>query len=88
VKEALIRQAEKEVNSLKKKLEATQQKAKDAANDLRAVVDGTFVRSLSVIFETLAGLWLILTFDVCRFQGDGGCPQEGARGDQGSGDGP
>jgi hypothetical protein len=43
VKEAMAHQAEKEVASLKKKLEATERKAKDAADDLQAVVEGKFV---------------------------------------------
>jgi hypothetical protein len=45
VKEAMSRQVEKEVASLKKKLEVAEQKAKDAADDLQAVVEGKFSRS-------------------------------------------
>lgn len=50
MKDALARQAEKEVNSLKKKLEAAQQKAKDVTDDHQAVVDGTLVWALGVVF--------------------------------------
>jgi hypothetical protein len=53
LKEALACQAEKEVNSLKKKLEAAQQKAKDTADDLQVVADGALVWSLGVIFISL-----------------------------------
>jgi hypothetical protein len=41
------------VNSLKKKLEAAQQKAKDAADDLQVMVDGTFGWLMGVIFMSL-----------------------------------
>jgi hypothetical protein len=41
----MSRQVEKEVASLKKKLEVAEQKAKDAADDLQAVVEGKFSRS-------------------------------------------
>jgi esterase/lipase len=50
VKDTLARQAEKEVNSLKKKLEAAQHKAKDVADNLQAIVDGTLVWALGVVF--------------------------------------
>jgi hypothetical protein len=43
--EAMARQAEKEVTSLKKKLVVTEWKAKDGANNLQAVVEGKFSRS-------------------------------------------
>jgi hypothetical protein len=42
VKEAMARQAHKDATDLKKKLEDTERKAKDAAFDLQAVVEGTF----------------------------------------------
>jgi hypothetical protein len=44
VKEAMARQAQKEVAAPKKKLEVVEQKAKDAASDLQAVVEGKFPR--------------------------------------------
>jgi hypothetical protein len=40
VKETIARQAEKELTALKKKLEVTERKAKDATDDLQAVVVG------------------------------------------------
>jgi hypothetical protein len=40
VKEVMARQAQKETSDLKKKLEDTEWKAKDAASDLKAVVEG------------------------------------------------
>jgi uncharacterized membrane protein len=40
VKEVMARQAQKEAADLKKKLEDAEQKAKDAASDLEAVVEG------------------------------------------------
>jgi hypothetical protein len=43
VKDATTCQVEKEVNSLKKKLEVAQQKTKDAADNLQAIVAGMFV---------------------------------------------
>jgi acetyl-CoA carboxylase alpha subunit len=45
VKEAMSRQVEKEVASLKKKLEIAERKAYDAADDLQAVAEGKFSRS-------------------------------------------
>jgi hypothetical protein len=48
VKETMARQAQKEAAALKKKLEVAEQKAKDAAADLRAVIEGKFPRSLRV----------------------------------------
>jgi hypothetical protein len=45
MKETMAHQAEKEVTALKKKLEVTEQKAKDAADDLQAVVEGKLPRS-------------------------------------------
>jgi hypothetical protein len=45
VKEAMSRQAEKEVAALKKKLEVAERKAKDAADNLPAVVESKFFRS-------------------------------------------
>jgi hypothetical protein len=44
VKEAMSPQAEKEVASLKKKLEVTEWKAKDTADDLKVMVEGKFAR--------------------------------------------
>jgi hypothetical protein len=48
VKETMVRQAEKEVATLKKKLEVAERKAKDAADDLQAVAEGKFSRSPKV----------------------------------------
>jgi hypothetical protein len=45
MKETMARQAEKEVTALKKKLEVTERKAKDAADDLQAVIEGKLPRS-------------------------------------------
>jgi hypothetical protein len=45
MKETMARQAEKEVTALKKKLEVTKRKAKDAADDLQAVIEGKLPRS-------------------------------------------
>jgi hypothetical protein len=59
VKEAMARQAKKEVASLKKKLEVAEQKAKDAAVDLQTVVEGKFAWSLSVEPMHLLSLSLI-----------------------------
>jgi hypothetical protein len=59
VKEAMARQVEKELASLKKKLEVAEQKAKDAADDFLAVVEGKFAKSLSVDSMCLLGLFLI-----------------------------
>jgi hypothetical protein len=42
VKEAMARQARKDADDLKQKLEDAERKAKDAASDLQAVVEGTF----------------------------------------------
>jgi hypothetical protein len=42
VKEAMARQAQKEAADLKEKLEDAEQKAKDAASNLQAVVEGKF----------------------------------------------
>jgi hypothetical protein len=56
VKEAMARQAEKEVASLKKKLEAAEEKAKDTADYIQAVVEGKFAWLLGVIFVPLLGL--------------------------------
>jgi hypothetical protein len=44
VKETVARHAEKEAAALKKKLEVTERKAKDAANDLQAMVEAKFAR--------------------------------------------
>jgi hypothetical protein len=46
VKETMECQAQKETAALKKKLEVAEQKAKDAAADLQAVIEGKFPRSL------------------------------------------
>jgi hypothetical protein len=40
LQEAMARQAQKEATDLKQKLEDAKQKAKDAATDLQAVVEG------------------------------------------------
>jgi hypothetical protein len=40
IKEAMARQARKDADDLKRKLEDTERKAKDAASDLQAVVEG------------------------------------------------
>jgi HPt (histidine-containing phosphotransfer) domain-containing protein len=42
VKEAMARQAQREVADLKKKLEDTKWKAKDVAADLQVVIEGKF----------------------------------------------
>jgi hypothetical protein len=42
VKEAIVRRAHNDAVDLKKKLEDTERKAKDAASDLQVVVEGTF----------------------------------------------
>jgi hypothetical protein len=49
----MARQARKDADDLKKKLEDVERKAKDAASDLQAVVDGTFsslLRANSICF--------------------------------------
>jgi dynactin complex subunit len=48
MKETMARQAEKEVTTLKKKLEVAERKAKDAANDIQVVVEGNLPRSPKV----------------------------------------
>jgi hypothetical protein len=58
----MARQAEKEVASLKKKLEAAEQKGNDVADDLQAVVEGKFSWSLGVVSMPLPGL--LLDFDL------------------------
>jgi hypothetical protein len=62
MKEALACQAEKEVNSSKKKLEVAQQKAKDTTDDLQDVVDSTFVWSLRCYLR--ASFLSLLDFDL------------------------
>jgi hypothetical protein len=71
VKTAMALQEEKDMVALRKELEVAQQKAKDATDDLQAVVDGTFILSLSIVFLWL-GLFSISVFDTSRRQGDGG----------------
>jgi hypothetical protein len=77
-------QAHKDAADLKKKLEDAEQKAKDAASDLQAVVEGTFSPLLwanSVCF--LQGLDLdSSTLNRCRCSRDRGGPQERADHDQ------
>jgi hypothetical protein len=46
----MAREAEKKTTALKRKLEVTEQKAKDAAADLQAVVEGKLTRSPQVDF--------------------------------------
>jgi hypothetical protein len=48
VKETMARQAQKEAAVLKKKLEAVEQKAKDAAANLQDVIEGKLPRSPQV----------------------------------------
>jgi hypothetical protein len=49
MKETMARQAQKETATLKKKLEVTEQKAKDVATaDLQAVIEGKLPRSPQV----------------------------------------
>jgi hypothetical protein len=48
VKEAMARQAQKEVAALKKKLEVVEQKAKDTASNLEVVIEGEFPKSPQV----------------------------------------
>jgi uncharacterized membrane protein len=55
VKEAMALQTEKEVASLKKNLEVAERKVKDAPDDLHAVVEGKFARSLSVDSKAYPG---------------------------------
>jgi DNA-binding transcriptional regulator GbsR (MarR family) len=43
VKEAMARQAQRKATDRKKKLEDTERKAKDAATDLQAVIEGKFL---------------------------------------------
>jgi hypothetical protein len=53
IREAMARQARKDADDLKKKLEDVERKAKDAASDLQAVVEGTFsslLRANSICF--------------------------------------
>jgi hypothetical protein len=89
VKEAMARQEEKEVTSLKKKLEIAEQKAKDAADDLQVVVEGMFSRSPKTDSMCPLGLFPdVLTLNGFRHQGDGGRPDERAGGDQGSSEDP
>jgi hypothetical protein len=59
VKEAMAHQVEKDMASLKRKLEVVEKKAKDATDDLQAVVEGKFAWSLNVEFMHLLGLSLI-----------------------------
>jgi hypothetical protein len=66
VKTAMARQVEKDM-AAPKELEAAQQKAKDAADDLHAIVDDTFDRPLSLGFLWLA-LFLVSTLNVSRHQ--------------------
>jgi hypothetical protein len=56
VKEAMACQAENEVASLKKKLQAAEQKAKETTDDLQVVVEGKFSWLLGVISVPLPGL--------------------------------
>jgi hypothetical protein len=89
VKEAIARQAKKEVTALKKKLEVTERKAKDAADDLQAVVESKLRRSPKVGPVYSVGLLSdFSTLNECRRQGDLGRPEEGASGDQGSSEDP
>jgi hypothetical protein len=46
VKEAMAHQERKDVDDLKQELEDAERKAKDAASDLQAVVEGTFTSLL------------------------------------------
>jgi seryl-tRNA synthetase len=48
VKETMAHHAQKEVAALKKKLEVTEQKAKDATTDLQAVMEGNLPTSPQV----------------------------------------
>jgi seryl-tRNA synthetase len=48
VKEAMARQAQKEVAALKKKLEVAEQKAKDVAANLQDIIEGMLPRSPKV----------------------------------------
>jgi hypothetical protein len=81
VKEAMTRQAEKEADALKKKLEVAEQKAKDAAADLQAVVEGKLLRSPRVD-SAHSGVFVFdfSTLNGCRCQGDRGHPEETASG--------
>jgi hypothetical protein len=59
--------AQKEAADLKKKLEDTEQKAKDAAADLQAVIEGKCRRCLVLTVHALQGLGAeSSTLDLCR----------------------
>jgi DNA-binding protein YbaB len=51
----MAHQAQKEMANLKKKLEAAERKAKDAASDIQVVIDGKFPRSPQVNSVHLVG---------------------------------
>jgi hypothetical protein len=85
----MARQVEKEVTALKKRLEVPKRKAKDAADDLRAMVECKFPRSPKVDPTHHLGLLSdFSTLNLCRRQGGRGCPEEGAGGNQGSSEDP
>jgi hypothetical protein len=78
VKEVMARQAQKEAADLKK-LEDAEQKAKDAASNLQAMVDGDSSTWPWADSACLARSWSeSSTLNYCRRSRDRGGPQEGA----------
>jgi hypothetical protein len=88
VKEVMARQAQKEATDLKKLLEDAERKAKDAAADLQAVVEGK--SSLLPWADSMCFLRVrgpdAPTLNQCRRSRDRGGPQEGVVCGQGPGD--
>jgi hypothetical protein len=86
----MARQAENEAAALKKKVEVPEQKAKGAATDLQAVVEGKLLRSPRVDSAQSVSIFVFnfSTSNGCRCQGDQGHPEERAGGDQEPSDGP
>jgi hypothetical protein len=75
VKEAMARQVEKEVTALKKKLEVAEWKAKDAADDVQAVVKGKVSRSPKTDSMCPLGPFAdVSTLNGFKHQGDKGFP--------------
>jgi hypothetical protein len=85
----MARQAEKEVTTLKNKLEVAKRKAKDAVDDLQAVVEGKLPRSPKVYPVYPVGLLSdFSTLNECKRQGNRGRPEERDGGDQRSSEDP
>jgi hypothetical protein len=53
----MVRQAQREATNLKKRLEDAERKAKDAAVDLRVMIEGKFPRSPRVGSVCFASSW-------------------------------